>query len=497
MAFIDSLLSLLRNSTPSKLTYIVFDERTGEFLPIDFDVAKRNLNLTEYAIENGKKHIPLVKTSTKDATATNIDRYINDLVYLAKGKLINRLEAIDDLNRIQLSSRQYINEIFEKARAEIRATARERYNALFTAKRKWVLGESEFKAFRDEHYRKGPARYPADKTKNFGYIFLITIFEILMNAYALGAAHPSGSIGVILEIFMFGIVNVGVAFFLGCYVWRYFYHISTVKKTVATVLVVPMVSFIVFLNFFLAHYRDAISKLAHNELGSLQLLVEMQRLGGQAIKTLLQNPFLMEDFKSYLLLFVGLLASTLAAMKSFELDDPYPGYGKLSREQDELATNFNDEQTFALRDINELVDNYSNQINSELVNSDETPLIRRENDKKQLFDKYNNWLAATQSVGKALYAFYREENMKARKIKEEPKCFSSTNFNLPSDAKVKLENPKPKKSNYGAIERTCKECIDSLNKLSTNFQSEFKDIENMSPDKVLSDEFKIPTVFKD
>ena len=83
--------------------------------------------------------------------------------------------------------------------------------------------------------------------------------------------------------------------------------------------------------FFLAHYRDAISKLADNDLSALQMMTLMQKLGGQARDTLIQNPFVMDDFKSYLLLFVGLLASIFATKKSFELDDPYPGYGKISK----------------------------------------------------------------------------------------------------------------------------------------------------------------------
>ena len=198
---------------------------------------------------------------------------------------------------------------------------------------------------------------------------------------------------------MFGIANVGVAYLLGCYIWRYFFHIGSVQKAFATLLALPMMGFIVFLNFFLAHYRDAISKLADTDLSARQMMTLMQKLGGQARDTLINNPFVMDDFKSYLLLFVGLLASIFATKKSFELDDPYPGYGKISRELDDLASNFNDEQTFALKDMNDLVDDYSSQINTQLgfIKTGDTRVITRENDKKQLFDKYNNWLTVAQS----------------------------------------------------------------------------------------------------
>ena len=494
MAFkIGELLSSLSNSASP------FDDGSGEFLPIDVEVAKKNLKLAERARENGEKSVPSATTSRKDAMAVEIDTYINHLVLMAKDKFVDRLKAIDELSKVQSGSLQYITEIYENARAELKTTAREHYNSLFTAKREWVLGEAEFAAFREKHNRIGPARYPSNKTKIFGWIFLITIVEIMTNAYALGAAHPSGPIGVILEIFMFGIANVGVAFLLGCYIWRYFFHIASAQKILAIVLALPMMCFIVFLNFFLAHYRDAISKLADNDLSALQMMTLMQKLGGQARDTLIQNPLVMDDFKSYLLLFVGLLASIFATKKSFELDDPYPGYGKISREQDDLASNFNDEQTFALKDMNDLVDDYSSQINTQLgfIKTGDSRVNTRENDKKQLFDKYNNWLTVAQSVGEALYAFYREENMKARKAKKEPKCFGSTSFNLSADTKVKLSAPKRTASSYASVEKTCKKYLDDLNSKSAEFQGKFKDIENMSPDKILGSKFKEPTIFKD
>ena len=490
---ISELLSSMSNSDSP------FDTGSGEFLPIDVDIAKRNLKLAERASENGAKSVPAATTTKKDALATDIYRYVNHLAMMAKDTLVDRAMAIYDSSQIQSGSLQQITEIYENARAELKTIARDRYNALFTAKREWMLGEDEFSAFREENGRKGPARYPADKTKIFGWIFLITIIEIMTNAYALGAAHPSGPVGVVLEIFMFGIANVGVAFLLGNYVWRYFNHKSVVKNTVATLLSLPMMAFIVFLNFFLAHYRDAISKLADNDLSALQMMTMMQKLGGQARDTLLQNPLIMDDFKSYLLLFVGILASVFATKKSFELDDPYPGYGKLSREQDELATNFNDEQTFSFKDMNDFVDDYSNQINTQLafVKTGETRVNTRENDKKQLFDKYNNWHIVAQSVGETLYAFYREENMKARKSKKEPKCFNSTSFNLLENTKVELPKLRSAKSDYKSIENTCKKYLDDLNAQSNKFQSSFKDIENMSPDKILGSKYKQPTIFKD
>ena len=124
-------------------------------------------------------------------------------------------------------------------------------------------------------------------------------------------------------------------------------------------------------------------------------------------------------------MFIGLIASIIAIIKSFQLDDPYPGYGKISREQTKLAETYNNKQTSAFQTMDDLVDDFSNQINEQLnvLKGNETAIITRQTDKKQLHEKYNNWLSSVQSVGESLYASYREENIKARKSKKEPKCF--------------------------------------------------------------------------
>ena len=44
--------------------------------------------------------------------------------------------------------------------------------------------------------------------------------------------------------------------------------------------------------------------------------------------------------------------------------------------------------------------------------------------------------------------------------------------------------------------KTCKKYVDGLNRQSEKYQNMFKDIENMSPDKILAKEYKQPTVFK-
>ena len=494
MAFnLKEIISSMRESSSP------FDEGTGHFLAINVENVKSILKLSERAQENGSKNVPRASTSSKDAMAEEVDSYLATLISLAQGKLLSYLAAIKELTNHQSDgSPQIITEIYEAAKSELKTTARNHYNRLFAIRQNWIRGEKQLGQFRETNRLLGPARYPEDKTLTYGIIFLILIIELVVNAYALGAAHPEGPLGVAVEIMMFGVANIGVAYLLGNFIWRYFNHVSVSKKLIAGLLAFPMMAFLVFLNFLLAHYRDALSKVAPTDKLA-DMLLSVQQLGAKATETLLANPIALEDFKSYLLLFVGILASIVATKKSYDLDDPYPGYGKLQREQEKIGKEFNVEQDFSFNDMNDMVEDYSEQVNGQLdiLKGNERAIHFRKNDVDQLYDRYESWLASIESAGHALYAYYREENMKARKSSKEPKSFIAHTYSLPKKAEMKRPRQNRVDGSYSAIEKTCKKYLEELNKTSRKYQNQFKDIEKMSPGDLLSETTGIPTIFKD
>ena len=87
--------------------------------------------------------------------------------------------------------------------------------------------------------------------------------------------------------------------------------------------------------------------------------------------------------------------------KSYDLDDPYPGYGKLQREQEKIGKEFNVEQDFSFNDMNDMVEDYSEQVNGQLdiLKGNERAIHYRKNDVDQLYDRYESWLASIESAG--------------------------------------------------------------------------------------------------
>ena len=481
-----------------------FDEGTGVFNTVDIEAAKETLQLKEHAYESGLKNWPKPDTTSKDATAVAIDNYLNNLIRLAKDKFDDRLRAIESLTKSEAKDPiQAITELYERAKNELRIAARGYYSELLTRRRRWILSEKEYVEFRRQHDRIGPARFPESRTMIYGLIFLFAMIELLTNAYALGDAHPNGPLGVAIEIFMFGFANIAVAYLLGFYIWRWFFHKSLMRKIAGFVLTIPMMIFLAFLNFFLAHYRDAVSNLAHSQLEVYDLLNMMQKLGRDALMNLVSNHFIMDDFRSYLLLFVGLLTAVIATKKSFDLDDPYPGYGKLERDQAKYADDLNNHQVAVLSNTNDLIEDYSNKINWQLsqMTSSQASANRAKSDRERLYQKYNNWLVSVQSVGNTLYAFYREENVKVRKEKQIPISFSEHPYELPKGVEVKpdasCKELLSEHSSYDQVRKKSKEYLEELNKLLRKYQNIFHDVEKISSDKILDiSHLEEPTAFK-
>ena len=473
-----------------------FDEGTGNFQRVNVENAKRNLDLKNRAKENGESGIPLADSKNKDSMAVEIDTYITEIITLAKDKLVDRLHAIDGLSNSQLVDvRKEISAIYENGRNELWISAKDFYNELFNLRREWITGEKEYVEFRENHNRVGPARYPerAAVINAVGIIALCFFIEIAMNAYALGTSHPDGPKGVILEIFLFGAINLGTAFFLGRYVWGYFKHVKYIWRSFAFILSAIMLSFIVVLNGFIGHYRDALAKLASKVSGAslTSLLQEQLQLASTGVASLLDNPLILGDFKAYMIVGFGLIAAIVAMIKSYGLDEPYPGYGKISREQARLAESFNDIQTAHLREINDLTDDFVDQLNGQiaLLEGNSAAIRYRSDDQKRLLDKYQNWLVSAESAGKALYAYYREENMKFREDKKEPYSFSNHHFELPEITKNIPEITETAEFDAETVKNETANMASTLNADLRYYQDRFKDLTNLSPDQAIQEGF--------
>jgi hypothetical protein len=245
------------------------------------------------------------------------------------------------------------------------------------------------------------------------------------------------------------------------------------------------------LNVFIGHYRDALAKFAAKTLDFEASLQAQATFAAEAVSTMLLNPIMLEDFKSYMIVGFGLIAAVVAVIKSYGLEDPYPGYGKIHKFQARLASIFNDRQTAYLQDLNDLTDDFVDKINGEigLLEGNRLALHYRSNDQSKLIEKYKDWLTNTSATGNALYAYYREENLKAREEKKEPKSFAKFKYELPDTASDVPEAKAIEIFNIDEIKQESEKMTKKLNSDLRHYQDKFKDLTNLSKDQALQENF--------
>lgn len=486
MAFdIKNALSFLNSS------YSPFDESTNEFIPVDKKSAEKYLQLEERGADNGKNNTPRANVKNKDAIAKDIDQYLGRCTSLAKSQLLNRFKAILELssNKNGSNTLEVIQNIYQSASNKLKADTKFYYNELFTKKRNWINGEKEYDKFRKDNKIIGPARYPENKIMATGAIALALMAEIVINAFTLGDNHPNGTFGVIYETFMFAFVNIAASFLLGAYTIKQLYHVNLIRKIIGLISSIVLVASIFFLNLFVAHYRDSLAQLQQKLLENLDALNAIFSLGGASLNNLIKQPFGMGDFKSFLLFGFGIVLAIIASRKSFDLDDKYSGYGKLHREQQNLADQFTDMLDEVIQNTNEDIQKVASDMDGQTILSGTLSerASRRVNDFELIKQKYFSWLDEVDNTGQALYAQYREADSKVRKGKQ-PICYD-TDYKVPETARSvsinSLVNVNKDVPSDLEIKKLTKSLTIRLNKELTTSHKKFREIEKLSPDKDL------------
>lgn len=482
-----------------------FDAMRQQFLSPDQNKIEDELRLTHRAEIAGKDNTPIADAAKKDSLALDIDTYLNAMIRNAKKELEDHLHGLSQFGAYQ-TTETHANEIWSKTKTtlnSLREACRNGVNDLFSLRKKVADGERELETFRKMHGLERPAVYPQNRHRIFAIVFFLFTLEVALNAYTLGSAHPDGPLGVVLETFMIAALNITIGFTSGRIFWREICHRSVHRRlfglaATITVLIVTLAG-----NLAVGHYRDALlsTSARAQELGAVGFITEISMLGQAVTESLTNHAFALQDFKSYLTIFVGVALALYAAKEAFGADDSYPGYGRRSRNQDERGADYanmfarlqsilittHDEACRKLGDMARLADGV--QAAKEEHNATAERLI----------SDYCTWVEEIRSLGSALYAKYREINERYR-TEVRPPCFD-IDFSFPE---VVLKAP-----HYGTpspgqavidINVVVSECSERINISLNKFLGVYKTIGALVPDdltaeRVSSFDVEVETIY--
>ena len=468
-----------------------FDPALQQFLSVDRGSIEKELDLKRRAKEDGKINIPKSNATTKDAIATDIDVYMMDVLCRGKDELQDHLHAIGVLNTVQTIDQQItelkINTL--EALTRFYTTCKNGVNDIFSKKQIVGDGELAYENFRTKNNLDRPGHYPENRFREFWWIILALVLEAMFNSWALGTAHPEGPLGVFLETVFIATVNILIGVVIGGYFWRQTNHINKARAFFGYVVATAFATFMFVFNFVIGHYRDSLIGL-QTQVANADIMSFYEAYGNlfrTTIEKALSDTFwAFGGLMSLLLMIIGIAMSVFAAIKAFALDDPYPGYGSVSRARDKRNADYADLFSY----IQEELQNIGKNANTNIANIFEVAQISqgmrkdREKTLKVLMSKYDAWIAGLKTVGTALYANYRQTNVQHRTDESDPPAFK-IDFSILDDAATPPEWPKlTEGQGMGHLRKLKDECLTIVNQASNRYLGIYKTIGGLAPENV-------------
>lgn len=200
--------------------------------------------------------------------------------------------------------------------------------------------------FKKEHKIDRDATVNTYLIDSLGPLMLLVVFEIILNASLLGSVSQQGFLGGAVYAILFSFFNVGWALFVGMFGWRYALYKQGAQRVWALGLTVAGVAVTLFMNLFIAHYRQVAEETLQAYRSNP---AELGVLESVSIADVLARVFAAPSFQSresILLLILGLAIAIFATWEGmWKLVDRIPDYGavwkdykRARRERDRVIT---------------------------------------------------------------------------------------------------------------------------------------------------------------
>ena len=379
------------------------------FATLNIEAVEKKLNLRVRGEERGRNELPPEGEVNLDEVESEIVNLIqrdieekseqyerNQATYAER---FHRIDSIREFSGFENDARDAISDfkrdiedglsMLQITIEQLQETARERAN------------------FRKKHKLDRTAHYPESGGRMliWGLIAIIFIAETAANGNFLAKVSDYGLLGGWVEAFGISLVNIGFAFLVGYYVARNIWHINLFRKFLGLLAVSSWILFVISFNLLVAHYRETPGIATE--------------IAGFVFNEFLNDPTGINDFKSWMLCFIGILAALFAFIHALKFDDIYPFYGKLDRKYEKLRTSYAKQRTGWISQHSDSKDDVVDLIKAGSVEQGKfgaeqrNILISSENYRRE-FELY---LKSCNEVRNQLLKIYRSANVAARKTK--------------------------------------------------------------------------------
>lgn len=374
------------------------------FIQIDRALASDRLKLDERGKGQGSIDLPPQSQVALDNVETEIITFVNEHYSRAQIDAANNVRTYDArLSGLTLlSGISSIRSEASRALGDFNVQVKNALNRLANTRDAITSSYEELREFRRENDLRRPAHPPSPFVATYGTIFIVWLLETAMNAFLLKQNDSMGYLGGVVAAATVGAINVLGAVYAGRQIWPRTHLKNTSKRVLAWVGVGVWLVLMVFWNVMAAYFRDAKSAgLEHPEQAAIQLI-------GHGL----------DSIYSYGLLVAGIIFAFSAASAAYKMDDPYPGYGGVTKRHNERCEDYAAEVEAATEELtatrNDAIEE-ATAVRREL----ERQLAERtqiESARATYLKRFEEFTSQVENLGNNLLQQYRTANQTARSL---------------------------------------------------------------------------------
>lgn len=372
------------------------------FIQIDRAAASEKLKLKERGEEQGKLNLPPSTMDAFDNVESEIVAHIAEHYSRAQIDAANNARTYDSRlgSLALLSSISSIRAEASKASGDFKAEVGNALNRLSNSRDAITNSYDELRQFKADTGIRRPAHPASPAVATYGAIFMSWVLESGMNTFLLKQNDSMGLLGGAVAAATVGAINILGSAFVGRQLWPRTNLRDPVKRGLAWAGVAVWLVLMVAWNLLAAYFRDAKSAgLPNPEQAALEMF-------GQGLSSIY----------SWGLLIAGIIFAFSAAIAAYKMDDPYPGYGSVTRRHNQRCEEYAEEvadSTEELKGIRDEAIGGATDVRREL----ERQLGERsqiETARASFMKRFEEFTTQIELIGNSLLQEYRAANMAAR-----------------------------------------------------------------------------------
>ena len=259
----------------------------------------------------------------------------------------------------------------------------------------------EVEDFRSKHRITREPNFPSPSGLYLRYALLLLLVAVegTVNAGFFAQGLSTGLLGGFAIAGLLATLNVATAFVFGKFLVRYWSHNSLGPRLLGVVCFLAAVAMMTVIGTGIAHYRDSLTSEAADAAMS-------------ALLTFRSNPFELRDAFSWALFGISVAFGFASLFDGLYSDDPYPGYGPISRRAQVAINDHEDEMAMVRSALEELKDEELKALDQALKESQAAVAVFQSliEDKKAAGSRLFTALRDADNSLTALLSRFRTEN---------------------------------------------------------------------------------------